>query len=63
MAGDWVSLEKPMNEVLSEAAGVPVRIHVDVSRSLTSDWASPIPLERILEDAKRAAGEADAEDK
>ena len=63
LAGDWTFLAKPVDEVLSAAPGVPVRIHVIVSRSLTSEWASPIPLERVLEDARRAAGQTEAKDK
>lgn len=61
--GDWASLKKPMDEVLSAAPEVPIRIHVSISRSLTSEWASPIPLDRVLEDARRAAGESDGKDK
>ena len=60
--GDWVSLKKPVDEVLSAAPEVPVRIHVSIRRSLTSEWPSPIPLDRVLEDARRAAGESGGKD-
>jgi hypothetical protein len=56
--GDFERLQQTMDEVLSAGPDVPVRIRVSIRRYLTSPWESPVPLERVLEDAERAAGAA-----
>jgi hypothetical protein len=62
----WESMREPMDRALSVAPGTAVRIRVSVSRSLTSPWPSPIPLERVLKDAGLEPGkpqEGDEDDK